>query len=46
MELVGQDLGPFEAARFKQDDGTLEFTFTPASGTIACNFDLLRLPVI
>lgn len=41
-----QYLGPFETARFKQSDGTLEFTFTPASGTIACNFDLFRLPKV
>ena len=38
--------GPFEAARFKQADGTLEFTFTPASGTIACSAILYRLPKV
>lgn len=38
--------GPFEAARFAQADGKLQVTFTPASGTIACNFTAYRLPVI
>ena len=39
-------VGPFEAARFIQADGKLQFTFTPASGTIGCNFDLFRLPTV
>lgn len=39
-------MGPFEAARFKQSDGTLEFTFTPASGTITANFDAFRVPTV
>ena len=36
--------GPFEAARFAQNDGTIGVKFTPASGTIACNARLYRLP--
>lgn len=41
-------LGPFESARFVQQDGTagrLDLTFTPASGTIACSVQCFRLPV-
>ena len=37
-------LGPFESARFIHDDGKIRFTFTPASGTIACNFRCFKLP--
>lgn len=37
-------LGPFESARFAQNDGTIGFTFTPASGTIACSAQLFKLP--
>jgi hypothetical protein len=37
-------LGPFEAARYIQDDGSLNVTFTPASGTIACNVTCYKLP--
>lgn len=39
-------LGPVESARFMQTDptaGGLDFTFTPASGTIGVNITLLRL---
>ena len=39
-------LGPFESARFIQDDGTLSVTFTPASGTIACSCQAFRLPTV
>lgn len=37
-------LGPFESARFVQNDGTIGFTFTPASGTINCSAQLFKLP--
>lgn len=37
-------LGPFEAARFAEAGGKLKITFTPASGTIACNWVCYRLP--
>lgn len=36
-------LGPFESARFGKAS-KLRVTFTPASGTIACNFVAYRLP--
>jgi hypothetical protein len=36
--------GPFETARFIQDDGKVNVTFTPASGTIACNVRCYKLP--
>jgi hypothetical protein len=36
--------GPFESARFAQDDGSLGVTITPASGTIAATITCLRLP--
>lgn len=36
-------LGPFESSRFGKG-GKLRLTFTPASGTIACNFIAYRLP--
>jgi len=36
--------GPFETARFIQDDGTVNVTFTPASGTITCNVRCYKLP--
>jgi len=37
-------IGPFEGARFIQDDGKINVTFTPASGTIGCNVRCFRLP--
>lgn len=37
-------LGPFESARYIQDDGSLSVTFTPASSTIACNVTCYKLP--
>lgn len=37
-------LGPFEGMRFLQDDGKINVTFTPASGTIACNVRCFLLP--
>jgi hypothetical protein len=37
-------LGPFESARFIQNDGKLNVTFTPASGTINCTVQAFRLP--
>lgn len=37
-------LGPFESARFAQDDGSLGVKITPASGTIAAQITCLRLP--
>jgi hypothetical protein len=37
-------LGPFESARFIQNDGKLNVTFTPASGTIACSAQCFKLP--
>lgn len=36
--------GPFESARFIRKDGKMRVTFTPASGTIACNARCYRLP--
>lgn len=39
-------LGPFESSRFSQSDQTLSLTFTPASGTIACNVKCFQLPVV
>lgn len=36
--------GPFETARFIRSDGKVSVTFTPASGTIACNVRCYRLP--
>jgi hypothetical protein len=38
-------MGPFESARFLQSDGTLQFTFTPTSGTITATFVCYQLPV-
>jgi hypothetical protein len=43
---VRRIFGPFEAARFAQADGKLQVTFTPATGTIACNFIAYRLPKV
>lgn len=37
-------IGPFEAARFIQDDGSLSVTFTPAAGTIAATIRCYKLP--
>jgi hypothetical protein len=37
-------LGPFESARFIQNNGKLDVTLTPASGTIAANVRAFRLP--
>jgi hypothetical protein len=39
-------MGPFESAQFIQSDGTLQFTFTPTSGTITATFVCYRLPVV
>lgn len=39
-------LGPFESARFIDAAGKLNLTFTPASGTIACNVRAFRLPKV
>lgn len=36
--------GPFEAGRFIQDDGKLNVTFTPASGTIGVEIRCFRVP--
>lgn len=41
---VGKWFGPFESARFAQDDGSLGVTITPASGTISAEITCLRLP--
>jgi len=39
-------LGPFESARFAQDDGSLRVTFTPASGTIGATIRCYRMPAV
>ncbi len=36
-------LGPLDTARHIQNDGTIGVTFTPASGTIACNVICYKL---
>lgn len=36
--------GPFESARFRQANGKLKITFTPASGTITGSFVAYKLP--
>lgn len=41
---VTKYFGPFESARFAQDDGSLGVKITPASGTIAAQITCLRLP--
>ena len=41
---VTKYFGPFESARFAQDDGSLGVKVTPASGTIAAQITCLRLP--
>lgn len=41
---VTKYFGPFESARFAQNDGSLGVTITPASGTIAATITCLRLP--
>ena len=41
---VTKYFGPFESARFAQDDGSLGVKITPASGTIAAEITCLRLP--
>jgi hypothetical protein len=38
--------GPFESARFMDDDGDVNVTLTPTSGTIACTAQGFRLPKI
>lgn len=37
-------LGPFESSRFIQNDGTMNVTFTPASGTIGVAIRCYKLP--
>lgn len=37
-------IGPFESARFIQDDGKLNVTFTPASGTIGAEIRCYKIP--
>jgi hypothetical protein len=39
-------MGPFETSRFIQSDGTLQFTFTPTTGTITATFVCYRLPLV
>lgn len=39
-----QVIGPFEGARVLQDDGSVNVTFTPASGTIAATVRAVVLP--
>lgn len=39
-----QLLGPFESARFMQNDGTVGLTLTPASGTIGATVRAYKLP--
>lgn len=39
-------LGPFESARYIQNDGSLSVTFTPASGTIGATVICYKLPKI
>lgn len=41
---VGKYFGPFESARFAQDDGSLGVKVTPASGTISAQITCMRLP--
>lgn len=37
-------IGPFESARFIQDDGKLNVTFTPAAGTIGAAIRCYKIP--
>lgn len=37
-------IGPFEAARFLQDDDKINVTFTPATGAPACSVRVYQLP--
>lgn len=37
-------IGPFESARFAQDDGKVHVTFTPASGSPNATVRVYRLP--
>lgn len=37
-------IGPLESARFIQDDGKLNVTFTPAAGTIGANIRCYKIP--
>ena len=37
-------IGPFEAARFMKEDGSIDVTFTPATGAPACSVRVYRLP--
>lgn len=39
-------LGPFESARFAQDNGKIGITFTPASGTIGAEVTCFRIPKV
>jgi hypothetical protein len=38
--------GPFESARFAQNDSTFGLTFTPAAGTIAATVRAYKLPIV
>jgi hypothetical protein len=37
-------IGPLESARFIQDDGKLNITFAPASGTLAASIRCYKIP--
>lgn len=37
-------IGPFEAGRFMKADGSIDVTFTPATGAPACSVRVYRLP--
>lgn len=37
-------IGPLEGARFIQDDGKINVTFTPAAGTLAATIRCYKLP--
>ncbi len=37
-------MGPFESARFIQDNGKIDVTFTPSSGTIGFQIRCYKLP--
>lgn len=39
-------IGPFESARFLQNDGTVNLNFTAATGAPACTVIVYRLPVV
>ncbi len=38
--------GPFETARFMQNDNTVGFTFTPASGSVSATIRAYQLPIV